>query len=103
VNTINKNKIIACIIPVTMLSLAIFDGLPYGFFTILRFIVSISAIYLAWLSYEYKSEQYWIIVFIIITILFNPIIPIYLTREIWIPIDIITGIFFLAAAKFFKI
>ena len=38
----------------------------------------------------------WLLIFILIAFLFNPIIPVYLLNKLyWIPIDIISGVFFL--------
>ena len=74
-------------------------NLPIGYYTLLRIVVTISAI--AVLVKEFNNEfTTWIIVFGMITILFNPIIPIYLdSKQIWIPIDIVVGIIFLLKAS----
>lgn len=66
--------------------------LPYGFYTFLRIAVTIIAIVAA-LDFYKNNEGIWI-VFAGITVLFNPLIPIYLTREIWFFIDLITAGFF---------
>ena len=66
--------------------------LPYGFYTFLRIAVTIIAIVAA-LDFYKNNEGVWI-VFAGITVLFNPLIPIYLTREIWFFIDLITAGFF---------
>ena len=74
-----------------MLFLALLDGWQYGFFTLLRFVVFTSAAYVAWVAYEEQKEKWvWFLGFI--AILFNPFIPIHLTREIWLPIDFATGV-----------
>ena len=39
------------------------------------------------------------VVFIVITIPFNHLAPIYLSRSTWIPLDIITAILFIFAIK----
>jgi len=69
-----------------------FDGLPYGFFTVLRFVVCASSIYLAWLAYDH-TNSWAAYVFGFIAILFNPVIPVYLNKPLWLKIDIITGLF----------
>jgi len=84
-------KQITLLIPLILLILAIiFDGLPYGFFTLLRIVIFISALYYFWLI---KNDQKsWLsAIFLLIAILFNPIIPIYLSRPIWFFIDIIVA------------
>jgi len=74
---------------------------PYGFYTLLRWIVSISAGYVA-----AKAHQTDLVsvrnLFIFILILFNPFAPIYLSRSIWQPIDLITAAIFIKTACGFK-
>lgn len=78
-----------------LLLLAIPTGLwPYGYYVVLRWIVSISAGYIAYKYYEQKVQS-WTIVFGIITILFNPIAPIYLDKSTWVIFDFLTAILFL--------
>ncbi|GFZ91100.1 hypothetical protein GCM10011531_23600 [Aquaticitalea lipolytica] len=61
---------------------------------ILRIVVFIGAL-LVLNSFIDKSVS-WTIVFGLIAILFNPIVPIYLyVKDYWIPIDIVSGIVFL--------
>ena len=75
-----------------LLLFAIFP-LPYGYYQLLRIVVSISSGISAFVAYE-DNNQGLAIIFALVLILFNPFIPIYLSKEIWIPIDIIVGIFF---------
>ena len=42
-----------------------------------------------------QNKDEWLYVFIGIAILFNPVLPIYLSKAIWIPIDIVVGILYL--------
>ena len=67
--------------------------LPYGYYTFLRLSISVfSLVHI----YHNRKDGYSIlnITLLIILILFNPIVPIYLTRKIWLPIDILVGLFF---------
>ena len=75
---------------------------PYGYYTFLRIVVCGVAAFTAYFSYEIKKEI-WAVVFGMIAILFNPISPISLSREIWAPIDIGTGILFIISTFFIKI
>lgn len=69
--------------------------LPIEYYTFLRVLVSAGALVVIYNALVFKT-QYWSTIFIIILILFNPVFPIYLYRKnIWIPIDTITGILFL--------
>lgn len=82
---------------------ALFDGLPYGYFTLLRFVVCIVGAYLAYKIYEENKESLWVWAFGLIAILFNPIIIIHLQREQWWVIDLIVGIFFVLSIFLIKI
>jgi len=68
-------------------------SLPIGYYTFLRIVVCIAGVILGVAYFE--SKRLLSIVFVAVAILFNPILPIYLSREIWIPIDIITAILFI--------
>ena len=75
-----------------------YDGAPYGFYQILRFVVTIFAAWSAVKVYNKNPQSFWLFVFVAIAILFNPIIKITFEREIWRVIDVITtmafGIYF---------
>jgi len=87
-----SNKIL--LILIFLLIIAILP-LPYGYYIFLRFIVFISSIILIYKLYhrENNISGYTIIVFIII-VLYNPIIPVYLNKLMWIPINLATALFF---------
>ena len=71
---------------------------PYGYYTFLRWITCISSILVAFQAFENNID--WAkVVFIVIAILFNPLAPIYLSRSIWIPLDIVTAIFFIFVTR----
>jgi uncharacterized protein DUF6804 len=55
--------------------------LPYGYYTFLRILVCASCIYLAKKYHNRFTARS--IIFGLLGILYNPIIPIHLTREIW--------------------
>jgi len=98
-----KNKNILTIIASAFLLIALFDGLPYGYFTLLRFVVCAIGIYLAYKIYEDNKESLWVWAFGFVAILFNPIIIIHLQREQWWVIDLIVGIFFVLSIFLVKI
>ena len=77
------------IISIVFLLGALINGLPYFYFQILRFIVFGTTIYVSTLIKENKN---WQIVFIIIGILFNPLIPFHFPRELWWFLDLLTAI-----------
>lgn len=70
--------------------------LPIGYYTLLRLVVTITAVLMA-LRYYNQEQMVWTIIFGLIALIFNPIIPVYLgDKNIWIPIDILTGLFFIS-------
>jgi len=75
-----------------LLFLAIFQ-LPYGYYQFLRLFVTIVSGISAFAAYKNNNQEL-AIIFALVLILFNPLIPIYLSKGIWIPIDIIIGIFY---------
>ncbi len=82
-------------LPAAMLFGSLLDGLPYAYFQLLRWVVCISAGLWAYHGYE-RDDKLTMAIFIPIAILFNPIAPVYLRRGTWIPIDVISGLLFLA-------
>ena len=78
-----------------MLILAI-PRLPYGYYIFLRWVVSATALFSVWAAYECKRKS-WVFVMGGVAILFNPIIPVYLTKETWIVIDFIVAVVFLVS------
>jgi hypothetical protein len=92
-----KNSLtLVYIVPAILLLLVTFINFPYEFYTLLRLIVSISSGFIIYLNYkEEKRITTSVIIFTIICLLFNPIIPVHLTKSQWIPIDIITSIIFI--------
>ncbi|GGI56976.1 DUF6804 family protein [Winogradskyella haliclonae] len=92
-NNLLKSTCVCCAI---LLFVAVFYW-PIEYYTFLRTIVFIGAL-LVMVSLRQKQFP-WILAFVIIAILFNPIFPIYLyIKAYWIPIDIISGILFLLVA-----
>lgn len=68
-------------------------NLPYGYYRFLRIAITIIAAINAFGVFK-KDNKALAILFIALAILFNPIIPIYLDKATWTPIDIIVGLFF---------
>lgn len=100
--TNNKKKNIILLIAAAFLFLALIDGWPYGFFTLLRFVVFAISAYVAWMSYEAKKEK-WVWIFGFLAVLFNPFIVIHLNREIWSVIDLIVGVFMIVSVFVLKL
>ncbi len=97
-----RRKNIFTIVAAAFLFLALFDGWPYGYFTLLRFVVCAVTAYCAYLAYDTKQEK-WAWMFGIIAVLFNPFIPVHLDRETWTFIDFGVAVFLVISSFSFKV
>ena len=67
--------------------------LPYGYYQVLRWVVCGIAVYIGVSAYRWN--KIWVTwTFGGIAVLFNPIIPFHLSRDIWLPIDAIGALLF---------
>ena len=66
---------------VILLVLAEIDRWPYGFYTVPRVAVSVSAVDLAILTRELRRFN-WVWLMVIMALLFNPFVPVRLPRAI---------------------
>jgi hypothetical protein len=87
-------------VTMAMSFLAVLDW-PYGYYQFLRLMVTGSAIYYAYIAHS-LSKSGWMWIFIISALLFNPFIPVRLSREIWTPINIILPIIWIISFKKLK-
>lgn len=97
------NKNILALIASGFLFFALIDGLPYGYFTFLRFVVCAIGVYVAYQIYENNKKSLLVWIFAGIAVLFNPIIIIHLQREQWWVIDLIVGVFFVLSVFFIRV
>ena len=92
-----KYKKMVSIIAIIMLLLAIPSGIwPYGYYILLRWVVTGAALFVLWIAYELKKKT-WPWIMGAIAILFNPIASIYLDKGTWVIIDIIVAVLFLVS------
>ena len=74
---------------------------PYGYFTLLRWVVCATAVYSAYLSTTVNRVP-WAWVFGLIALLFNPLIPARIDRATWAYLDVTVGILFLLSLFFVR-
>jgi len=65
-------------------------SLPYGYFIFMRWFVCAACVFHIYLSYTMR-KQLSVVVFAVLAILFNPLVPIHLNKESWMPIDLISA------------
>ena len=97
----NWSKNIFTTVSIVFLFLAILEGWPHGFYTILRWVVCGSTVYLAILAYGDK-KQFWSLIFGVTALVFNPLIPFRLGRDTWVFIDWIVIILLIVSIFSFK-
>jgi len=87
------------LIPSIIAAVMLFAALapwPYGYYQLLRIVVCAVGIYMAYKAYIWK--RVWAIwLFGFIGLLFNPLIPVHLSREIWRPINVLCALVFVVA------
>lgn len=83
------------LVPAALLVAALFPW-PYGYYTLLRLAVCCVS---GWVAYEQwrhdDAISGWVVAFGAAALLYNPILPIHLTREIWSVLNVITAALFL--------
>jgi len=89
-------RIVVHWLPAIMLIVAL-GAWPYGYYMLLRAVVCIAAGLLA-IDIHHRAGKVtlWCAAFIAMAILFNPILPVHLTRAIWSVIDLASAAFFAA-------
>ncbi|MFA6600918.1 MAG: DUF6804 family protein [Candidatus Omnitrophota bacterium] len=90
---------IALLIAGLMLCVAVIPALPYGYYTLLRLAVCCAAGYAAYVFKANATLVGHFIPLILVAILFNPVVPIYLDRLFWLPIDLGVAVYFLVLSK----
>ena len=76
--------------------------LPYGYFTLLRLV---ACGVFAWASFVTADRKHKVLpwIFGLAALLFNPIVKVHLSKELWALVDIAAGILLLATAKKVKL
>ena len=91
-------------IPAIVAALMLFGALgqwPYGYYQLLRLVVCGVSIYIAIMAYQ--LQKIWAVwLFGFIGLLFNPLIPIHLPREVWQLIDVTCAFLFIAIISFLR-
>jgi hypothetical protein len=83
------------LIPAIFLCIVPFFKFPYGIYTLLRIVVTLSSAFIIYDNYKrINNINLTIVIFSIILIVFNPLFPIRLNKEMWLPIDLITAAIF---------
>lgn len=92
-----SSSVIARLITAILLIVAV-SNQQIGYYKFLRWCVFVTAIYVVYISYTIKKQMnFGVWLFGLIAILFNPIIPFFLGKELWRTTDLIIGIVFIGS------
>ena len=72
--------------------------LPYGYYMLLRLLITASAAYVAYKNFN-KEIPVWGIVFVIVALLFNPLYVVHFDKTLWVIIDILVASLFIINSK----
>jgi hypothetical protein len=87
-------RLLLAAIPSLML-LAALASWPYGYYTFLRLVVTGCAIALIVVEYQRTNKFSALSILLIgIALLFNPLVPVHLTRDLWALIDVGCAVLF---------
>ena len=62
--------------------------MPYGYYTFLRIVIFGFTSISSYKNFEITNKSSWPWLYLFVAIIFNPIFPIYLSKELWMFIDI---------------
>jgi len=78
---------------IILLMIGAFGNNPYAYYQFLRWATTVASFYLAFVAYD-TGRNDWAWIFVIIGILFNPIVPFYLKRETWHFFNLVVAIIY---------
>jgi len=70
--------------------------LPYGYYQLLRLVITGTAAYLAWRGFE-RGDWSIPAIFALVALLFNPLFPVHFEREQWAVVNVGVAALYLAA------
>ncbi len=83
---------------IVMLAVALMSGNSYSLFSFLRVVVFFVAAYCAFVAHQ-QGRNGWVWVLGGIALLYNPLLRVFLTRDVWWPINLATIILFFGAGN----
>ena len=84
-----------------MLLLAILPVWPYGYYLLLRLVVCAVGVYAAWYANKHRRPG-WIWTMVLIAILFNPVLPVHLSKGVWVVLDLVIAVVFFVFSRITK-
>jgi len=84
-------EVVLTMLGAVLLLIAAVGKHPYGFYMVLRLVITVGAVYWAWRAYKARLRG-WAWAFVAVALLLNPFLPIRMRRAQWQSIDLWLGI-----------
>ena len=83
------------LLPIALLVVAAWR-LPYGYYALMRILACGFAGFFAFLSWEKErtTARAWFVAFVVVAVLFNPVLPIHFKRAAWSYLDLGAAVLF---------
>lgn len=92
----NPRLVIPAFASAALLLGALADHGSYDYYMVMRWVVTVSAAWIAYVAYQSQREPLmWL--FIAAAILFNPIAMVTMSKDQWAPVDVVAALMFAAA------
>jgi len=89
-------------IAAVLLFIGLIPNLPYGYYVFLRWAVCIlCGLQMTAIAHD-KSNRGWLWAFAVIAVIFNPLIPIHLKKDVWQVVDFCTGVVLLISLIIYR-
>ena len=83
--------ILVWLVPIAVLGIAILQ-MPYGYYVFTRAVTCAAAVLIVVTDIKERQKlTVWSVLFVLMAILFNPVLPIYLPRQTWFYFDLIAA------------
>ena len=93
-----KYKKYLTILSAITLILAVPPIWPYAYYQLLRWVVAGTAIFVAYLAHGAEKSG-WMWTMIVVTILFNPLVPFFLSKGTWVVLDVVVASIFILSLR----
>lgn len=94
----SKNLKIALLLSALMLCVAVLPQIPHGYYGFLRLVVCAASIYAAVILRSRDLKNHFIPL-AVLALIFNPVAPVFLSRDFEMIINIGTAVYFLTLSK----
>jgi len=101
IKQINSSFIVLRLIAIIMLSIALLR-LPYGYYTLMRVVLCFSFCYFIYDNFKLYKNYVFYMIFGLLAIVYNPVFPLHLGREIWVYVNIVTIVVLILSFVFLR-